>query len=1050
MQTQLNFQAAASADQPPDENILVQSIAEVVEKHPVDEKWLICPHLRAGQQWLDAVARGGTPVANTRPRTLRGVAMELAGPVLAREELELSSSLVEQMVLDSVWTRMHGKGESGYLSALEPSLELSEAMHRTLCDLRLAEASLDALESPELEVPEKGRELRTIEESYEKALTERGFVDYAEALRIAMDVLDDEGLPPEVYVLLPPVNEDEYMPLERRMLNAMPPERVRDLEVDRPGELSAEITERDLNLLRWVGNASEAPAAPGDESVDMFPAVGEVNEVREVLRRCLEYDVPLDEVEVLYTDGGTYVPLFYEELQTLMPGGVTFEDEPSGATFAEGIPIRYSRPGRLLSAWLDWCEEDFQQTILVRMIQDGLLNLPEEARGELTFAEVSDVFRSVPVHEGRKNYLPELETRIAELEHRMGESEVAEESGSDTGKLAAQLSSVQAVRNLVEALLDVSPALPVDDRSLLDSARTMLESVARPGGKLDDYALKFLHERLKEMAEILEEEKDASSVSMKEWLRKLTAESSVGGLGARPGCIHLAPLRSGGHTGRRWTFIVGMDDGRFPVAAGQDPILLDVERGRVSDELPTSDGRLKRSWRDLARTLAGLRGRVTLSYSCHDILEDREQFPSPALVSMYRILSGDERGDQSDFLTWDRLPDPVSFAASSARPALDEADWWLGRLCVTSSAVDRTEDVVPCFDHLQAGHRAREQRASDRFTAYDGRVDELAPASTEMGVVSSSRLQAVGKCPLAYFFDRVLDIELPEELKREPDQWLDPLEKGTLLHEVFRRFMVEILDEGKRPDFERDWPHLEQMLQESVNEWSERKPPPRRDLQEAQHRDMLDACRIFLASEETFCRRNRPVYLESNVGMSGGDDAYSLGVPDPVALTLPGGKTVLARGRLDRIDEVEDSGKYHYEVWDYKTGSASRYNKSTFRKGRLIQHALYMTLAEKCLRERVSAHAQVEKFGYFFASTKGEGQRITYTPEDLDGGMGIIAKLHRIAQRGAFLATPTKKDCRYCDFQGICRDLDEVTDHSEAKLENEDNTILEAMRALRG
>ena len=70
----------------------------------------------------------------------------------------------------------------------------------------------------------------------------------------------------------------------------------------------------DRDILAWLTRPEEAPELPGDGSVRIVRAVGEVNEIRGVLRDCLADDVALDEVELLHTDTGTYVPLVFETL----------------------------------------------------------------------------------------------------------------------------------------------------------------------------------------------------------------------------------------------------------------------------------------------------------------------------------------------------------------------------------------------------------------------------------------------------------------------------------------------------------------------------------------------------------------------------------------------------------------------------------------------------------------------------------------------------------------------------------------------------------------
>ena len=1031
-------------------NTLCRSLAAALEEHVLEEKWVVCPSLRAGQQWLDRLARAGHRVINAHPKPLRSLALDLAGPRLAREGLELAGSAAEELIVDGVWLDLRGENAGGYLGELAPDIGLSRALHGTLRDLRLAGLDSRDIHAEGLEVPVKGEELRELLARYDGELRRQGYLDYAAALEIAIDALREEGLSHEALILLPEVDEEDYVPLERRLLEALPQERIVEIERDRPNNPLTGGEERTAaTSLRWIEQPAAAPDPPSDDTVGIFPAVGAVNEVREVLRRVLEGDVALDEVEVLYTDGDTYVPLFYEELQALLPDGVSFDEEPQGATFADGIPIRYSRPGRALAAWLEWTGRDYPRAALVRMIQDGLLRVPGPGDLDMRFAELSDLLRSVPIHEGRSNYLPKLDEKIEGLKRRIERhDDEDDDEARDEGRERAA-SGLRVIRDAVEKLINRTPSADSTNGETLQAAHAFLSESVRTAGKLDDFARTYLRRQIREMADLLQRMGPDCSLEARQWLEELAEGGAVGGLGPRPRCLHLAPLHSGGHSGRPHTFLVGLDEGRFPPAFGQDPLLLDGERGRLSEDLPTADGRRESRRRDLARTLAGLRSTVTLSYSCRDIREGRDQFPSPALVAAYRILSGNPQGDQSDFLQWERLPKPVSFAAGGQRPALDGSEWWLGRLCASSGTIDRTEEVIECFPHLARGRAAVRARQSDEFTPYDGRVEAVTPQAAGTAVLSSSRLQAVGRCPLGYFFERVLGIDLPEEIKRDPDEWLDALEKGTLLHEVFRNFMAELLDEDLLPDLERDRPRLEGLLDEAIAEWTERTPPPRPDLFHAQRRELLAACRIFLAGEEDFCRSSTPVYLESAVGMPSEANDYALGAREPVPLALPGGAETTARGRIDRIDRVGEETEQLYDVWDYKTGSPSRYESGTFNEGRLVQHALYLALARKCLRERISPKANVRQFGYFFASEKGEGRRITFTPEDLAGGLEIIDGLRRVAEAGSFSATTSKKDCRYCDFATICRDPEAVAEQSRRKMENDRNEILEPYRELR-
>ncbi len=257
----------------------------------------------------------------------------------------------------------------------------------------------------------------------------------------------------------------------------------------------------------------------------------------------------------------------------------------------------------------------------------------------------------------------------------------------------------------------------------------------------------------------------------------LPDEAKVGGRGPLGGHLHVAHVLAGGHSGRPHTFIVGLDDGRFPGAGLQDPILLDEERRKLSRELPTSGGELAKRIDRMASLLASLRGNVTLSYPCHNLADDREMFPSSVILSAFRILSGQHDGDQAALNRW--LPPPESFAPDSPEKALTESEWWFWRISGTEEVIEPRDLVAARHPNLGRGFTLKRERESDRFTIFDGRIPDPAAEidlTSPVGPpVSASQLETLGQCPLKYFFRYVLKIGAPEELTLDPDVWLNPL-----------------------------------------------------------------------------------------------------------------------------------------------------------------------------------------------------------------------------------------------------------------------------------
>ncbi len=227
-----------------------------------------------------------------------------------------------------------------------------------------------------------------------------------------------------------------------------------------------------------------------------------------------------------------------------------------------------------------------------------------------------------------------------------------------------------------------------------------MKHVARTVNKSDNFARQRLIEELVDLQNWLRDEAISADLDIWSWLTRLPDESRVLGSGPQPGRLHVAALLSGGHSGRRHTYVVGLDDSRFPGAGSQDPLLLDAERSAISTALPTAGSQLEQRLSDFHRLLARLRGRVTLSFSSHDLVDDRDKFPASQLLAAYRLIAGNREGSQDDFLKW--LGRPASFAPIDDACCLNTMDWWLNQLCAGAPVHAADRLVLHSYPHLRA------------------------------------------------------------------------------------------------------------------------------------------------------------------------------------------------------------------------------------------------------------------------------------------------------------------------------------------------------------
>lgn len=563
-------------------------------------------------------------------------------------------------------------------------------------------------------------------------------------------------------------------------------------------------------------------------------------------------------------------------------------------------------------------------------------------------------------------------------------------------------------------------------RVLLD----YLSQFASVANELDGFALKAIQSMLGELTDL--PQLHATSAQVLERLREAVTQTYMNPSTPRSGYLHVSDYKSGGYSGRGHTFVVGLDESRFPGSETQDPVLLYSERLSINstispNQLPLLGDKPTENTYAIRVCLARLRGNLALSFSCRNLLEDREMFPSSIILEAFRISSGEPDADYPRLL--ESLPEPVGFIPSDNH-SLDETEWWLTRLSKIDATGDNIANAVrSVYPWFECGHKAEVARNGSEFSVFDGMIDY--ESSDGIGAFSASRLEALAKCPFAYFVRHVLDIAPVEDRKLDLTRWLDGLEYGTLLHDVFKQFMEQITSRGEKPSIEHA-DEITQIARAHIDKQAELVPPPNMAAFKTQCDDIIRTCLIFLKIEQEHYKRATPRFFEVPFGSSWGGPHSGIGDSQPITIKLDNGGTFTLTGRIDRIDEDIDG---NYQVWDYKTGGTwGVKEESYFDRGRQLQHALYAVAVNELLH-RAGIDGRVSESGYFFPALKGEGLRVV-KPVDIDGLKVILGHLHEILSGGIFLSTDDENMCTYCDFSPACGGSQAVA-RSKAKLQSD-------------
>ncbi len=1009
---------------------LLSSLAEACREHLFTPKLLVVQGHRLGHQLLEALAQNGVPWLNVTPVTPEDLALELVKEAGPEQGAELLSDGQLLFLVGETLEEMEGRGELRYFRGLEGAEGLAGILKAPLMELRMAGVSSGDVSPGDFADGQKGREMKALLGGYEKRLAEENGLDAAALYIAALEILGQGAARREEVLYLVPEQLEldglsftflERLTGQRRLI--LPAEGVRGLSRPRGfyfqperrpekkpgGDPAAE------SLLSWLFDPENAPSSSGREpdpaagNLEIFQAYGAACEVKEVFRRLKKEGIPLDKAALCYTNGEVYLPLIF----TLSSAWRI------PATFADGVPVRFTRPGKLFFGLLDWTEENFAVPALYRLFTEGSLQVSSGAA-------LARLLRRAGIGWGRERYLPALEALQRGLQTEADEAEAEEREGL-SAHLLKQRKQALELKQLVTFFLEGIPT--TDEDECVDFARLcgglagILQDCAAKANSWDRAAGEALRDGLAEASRSLRGE-----LPLRAAVKRLKARLEglrIGASGPEPGCLHAASLRQGEWSFRPHTFLLGLDDGHFPGRGLQDPVLLDGEREALSSNLPAMSALPEQNVYRLARFLASRRDRVTLSFPSFNPAEGRASFPAAALLQAYRLESGNPGADYSAFAA--SLERPAAYFPSDPRHALSPEEWW-GSLVLQKGMAGDLQSVRDCYPGIHAGLLAEEARSGEYFTRFDGRVC-VDPHRTDPRLsgrpLSATGIETLAACPFSYFLRYVLRIEPPEEHLPEPGSWLDPLARGLLLHRIYAEYLRNICSRAAGPGPASLPSHDRELLtavaEELLAETRAAIPPPSPVVYEYERAELLQGLEVFLrAEEDLWLEGSIPLYLEVPFGLGAeGRAGAGQGLAEPVELALPGGGSLRLRGRIDRIDRTPRRG--HYRVWDFKTGGTYGFDERAYiRQGRQIQHALYGVAAEEILRQEDPA-ARVEEAGYLFPTEKGEGERFLKRQDRRREALEALQKMLDLLSAGAFCPTEDADRCRYCDYQPVCR-----------------------------
>ncbi|MEX1182846.1 MAG: PD-(D/E)XK nuclease family protein [Gemmatimonadota bacterium] len=1014
----------------------LRELAAVAIRHPYDRKLLVCRQPGHGRELLRALALDGVAWTNVEVTTPLRLAEDLALAGASSRGQRVADEFAELGMLDEAIDTVLA-GADGRLAELSEGPGLRQAVASSVHALRMAGLSADDLERVRFRDEDKRVQIARIMAEYDRLLRTSNRADAAGILAEAIARLEaDPGLVErQGPVLIMP--GQSMRGLTGRLLELLLAHGAVALAADPvigmavpPAVLHRQLEPHPTGALTWLHDPAARPlhdadiAATGKEpAIDLFSATSVDAELREVLRRVIAAGLRWDEVEIVASDAAVYGIALDGLAQRLrIP-----------ITLSSGLPITRTRPGRAVAKYLEWVGLGLPAELLRQMLERGDLAAPA---GDATGMALARRLRALRIGRGRYRY--EAAFARAVSERAASQPTASREDGAIADeRAAAELAALAAVvRPLLDALPDAGGGEAETTRTspaeLARGVLVMLEQV--PVRNAADAAAK---ERLRDRAERIANALPRDTTidgAIAVLLARLTGTSPADGAGVSAsagGHLHLSGFGDGGYTGRRATFVVGLDAARFPGAGGGDALLVDDDRRRLTagqrmPALPTAAERIDEKRFGLAALAARLRGRVTFSYATWNAVEGRALAPAPEMLQVHRLLSGNATADYEALHA--RLT-PAASAVPRGAALLDGDDVWLHALSHDESGDVRgalrrgVTAVCSVYPNLAAGVGA--WKARYRSPVPNAHLGMISPRPSldlreDAGrVVSATELQTLGSCPHRYLLRHVLHVRKPQHPQHAPDAWLSPVEKGRLMHELYDRTLRQAAATPVSIDADAFEALALDTLESLIAAELEVTTVPGAAILESECAGLREDARAFVAMvREDLGEAGRSIVaLERSFGHA----------DEPLELRLPDGSAIRLRGAIDRVDMLPDG---RLVVIDYKTGGTLRYagRSGAFDGGRRLQHALYAEAAER-LFARTVARAE-----YHFPTRHSQNHRARYDRRVLRDGLAIVTDLLEMAALGWFIPTNAADDCRFCDYTATCRVRVDAYDKVESKL----------------